>query len=191
MEVSIDQQRFGKDDLQGALEKGVYDSCSFEGSDLSGTDLSNCRFIDCSFTDCNLSLAKIDGSSFREQRFEACKMLGLRFDQCSGFGQSLYFDNCILDHSSFHKAKISHSVFKNTQLKEVDFSAADMTGVVLERCDLSGAVFDGTILEKADLRTSNNFSIDPEQNRLKKAKFSLTELAGLLGKYGIVIDRST
>jgi fluoroquinolone resistance protein len=187
MAVSIDHKKFGKAELTGALAKGVYDSCTFEGCDLSAADLSGCRFIDCTFTACNLSLARIEGSSFREQRFISCKMLGLRFDQCSGFGQSFHFEACILDHSSFHKAKISHSVFKNTQLKEVDFTEADMTSAVVEGCDLTGAVFNRTILEKADLRTSVNYTIDPELNRLKKARFSLAELPGLLGKYGIVV----
>ena len=55
-------------------------------------------------------------------------------------------------------------------------------------CDFSGAVFENTILEKADLRTAINYSIDPEINRLKKAKFSMPGLIGLLDKYDIELE---
>jgi hypothetical protein len=43
-------------------------------------------------------------------------------------------------------------------------------------------------LEKADFRSAFNFSIDPEMNRMKKAKFSRTGVFGLLHKYNIEIE---
>ncbi len=43
--------------------------------------------------------------------------------------------------------------------------------------------------EGVDFRTSFNYSIDPQLNRIKKAKFSLPGIAGLLDKYDIVIDK--
>lgn len=50
------------------------------------------------------------------------------------------------------------------------------------------AVFENKKLEKADLRTTLNYSIDPDINSLKEARFSWPGIAGLLGKYDIVID---
>ena len=70
----------------------------------------------------------------------------------------------------------------------MDFTEANITGLTLENCDLSGAIFDHTTLEKADLRTAFNYSIDPENNRIKMAKFSLQGIAGLLHKYNIDIE---
>ena len=55
-------------------------------------------------------------------------------------------------------------------------------------CHDTRATFSHTILEKADFRTSFNYSINPEINRIKKAKFSLIGIAGLLDKYDIEID---
>jgi hypothetical protein len=43
-------------------------------------------------------------------------------------------------------------------------------------------------LEKADIRTSHNYTIDPEKNKVKKAKFSIHGIAGLLDKYDIEIE---
>jgi hypothetical protein len=53
---------------------------------------------------------------------------------------------------------------------------------------LTNALFENTNLEKVDFRTSYNFTIDPENNRIKKAMFSLNTIPGLLVKYGIVIE---
>jgi uncharacterized protein YjbI with pentapeptide repeats len=78
--------------------------------------------------------------------------------------------------------------FSNCNLKEADFTETDLTNAVFDACDLSGAIFENTILEKADLRTATNFSIDPELNRIKKAKFSMTGALGLLNKYNIDIQ---
>jgi hypothetical protein len=52
---------------------------------------------------------------------------------------------------------------------------------------LLNSTFSNTNLEKADLSTSINFSIDPEKNKLKKAKFSVSGLVGLVAKYNIDI----
>jgi uncharacterized protein YjbI with pentapeptide repeats len=73
-------------------------------------------------------------------------------------------------------------------LHETDFAECDLTNGVFDNCDLSGALFDHTNLEKADFRTAFNYSVDPENNRIKKAKFSLPGVTGLLHKYDIEID---
>jgi len=70
----------------------------------------------------------------------------------------------------------------------VDFSQADLTEAVFEQCDLLGAVFDFTTLVKTDFRTSFNYSIHPENNKIKKARFSREGIAGLLDRYDIIIE---
>jgi len=54
---------------------------------------------------------------------------------------------------------------------------------------LAGSIFDNSVLEKTDFTTASNYSIDPEINRIKKAKFSLPAVVGLLNKYDIVIEK--
>src|SRR5688572_11249298 len=158
---------------------------------LSNSDLSEVRFIDCEFRQCDISLAKLNETSFRDVKFRGCKMLGLQFDTCHDFGLAFSFDGCVLNHSSFYGAKVKKAMFKETKLQEVDFTACDLSSAVLDRCDLDRAIFENTLLEKADLRTSFNYSIDPELNKIRKAKFSLDGIPGLLGKYDIEIANGT
>lgn len=171
--------------LKNPLNKGEYEDCIFKNCNFIEAKLSSFEFIDCEFHDCELSLAKINRTSFQNTSFINCKMLGLRFDHCNSFGFSVSFDGCLLNHVSFYNMEIKNTVFKNTRLKESDFTEADFTGTIFDNCDFEHAIFHNTILEKSDFRTSYNYIIDPEENKLKKAKFSIIQAAGLLNKYGI------
>jgi hypothetical protein len=49
-------------------------------------------------------------------------------------------------------------------------------------------MFAQTNLRKADFRTSYNFTINPENNQITGAKFSMETLPGLLQQYKIEIN---
>lgn len=185
-ETYIHDKTFDRNDLP---TKGEYENCIFHNCNFANSDLSEFKFIDCTFNGCNFSLVKLNKTTFHDVKFKDCKMLGLRFDTCNEFRLSFSFDGCQLNHSSFYKTKVKKTVFKNSQLQETDFSEADLTSSVFDNCNLIQAVFDHTILEKADFRTSYNYSIDPEINRIKNAKFSIFGVSGLLDKYDIEIEK--
>lgn len=170
------------------LLTGEYENCSFNNCDLSNANLSNFNFIECSFKDCNLSLANLANSIMRDITFTGCKLLGLHFEYCKPMLFAVKFDHCILDLSSFYKLKLKNTHFFHTSMIEVDLTEADLTGAAFDHCDLHKTIFDNSILEKADLRTSFNYSIDPQGNSIRKAKFSMPAVAGLLYKYDIIIE---
>jgi fluoroquinolone resistance protein len=187
--ISIENKTFqGCDFTNGGLLNGDYEKCIFRACDFSSFDLSQIRFVDCEFVRCNLSLVGLQKAVFRDIQFKESKMLGLHFENCIQIGLSFSFDNCNLSHSSFFKTKLHKTIFRQSQLHEVDFSECDLTSSLFDLCDLAGATFKHTIIEKSDFRTSFKYTIDPEINRLKKAKFSLPGALGLLARYGIEID---
>lgn len=190
-EINIQDETFVRIDFKKKpLAKGRYENCVFSSCDFSDCKLSDFKFIDCEFKNSNLSLALLSKTALQDVKFNHCKMLGLRIDTCLDFGLSFSFDNCQLNHSSFYGTNIKKTNFLNSQLKEVDFTTCDLTCAIFDNCELNGTVFENTILEKADFRTSYNYSINPELNRIKKAKFSILGVAGLLDKYDIVIEHS-
>ena len=170
------------------LVPGEYEQCTFQDADLSNTDLSGYKFADCTFLRCNLSLATVAQTAFRDVQFKACKMLGLRFEDCNDLGFSIRLEDCALRHASFYGKKLKGTVFQQCQLQETDFAHCDLSQSVFAACDLEGALFENTNLEKADFRTAYHYALDPDQNRIKKARFSVDGLAGLLGKYDIVVE---
>jgi fluoroquinolone resistance protein len=185
----IDEEVFDKVDFrEKPLKPGIYEKCTFKNCDFSNNDLSGTHFMECEFMDCNLSLVKLKNVIFRDVRFRECKLLGLRFNDCSEFGFSVHFDNCIVNHSSFFKTSLKKKVFNHTQFHEVDFTECDLSNSTFEACDLNGAMFENTNLENTDFRTAVNYSINPEINRIKKAKFSLQGVRGLLDRYHIEIE---
>ncbi|TPE45536.1 pentapeptide repeat-containing protein [Pontibacter mangrovi] len=178
----------GIDYTTQGFPKGEYENCVFDGCIFLNADLSGLVFIDCEFRNCDASMATLRDTAFREVQFAGCKLLGLHFEDCNKFLLSVRFQDCQLNLSSFYKTSLKGTTFSNCSLREADFAGADLTGATLSSCDLANATFDQTILEKADLRTAYNYQIDPESNRIRKAKFSLPEAVGLLHKYDISIS---
>ena len=153
-----------------------YEGCEFLNCHFSTTDLSNITFIECKFDQCDLSNATLKQTAFKDVGFENCKLLGLQFDDCNKFLLEMSFSNCQLDFSSFYGLKLKGTRFKSCKLQEVDFSK------------LAGAIFYRTMLEKADFRGASDYTIDPEENKIKRARFSNPDVIGLLSKYDIQID---
>jgi fluoroquinolone resistance protein len=79
--------------------------------------------------------------------------------------------------------------YMGRHLDEVDFTAAaDLFLATFTHCDLSRATFSNTNLIGADFRSSEHLSLDPEANRIRKARFDRQNVLGLLDKYDIRID---
>jgi fluoroquinolone resistance protein len=184
-EIIEDQQFSGIVYTEDTFKPADYENCRFTSCQLAGINLSHVNFMDCVFENCDLSMAKLGNTGFKGVALKGCKLLGLHFEDVNPFLLELSFADCQLNLSSFFNLTLKKTRFSNCGLKEVDFSGCDLTQAVFHNCDMLGAAFGDTVLEKADLRTAFNYSIDPERNKLKKAKFSLTGLPGLLQKHDI------
>ncbi len=170
------------------LTLAEYDNCTFIDCLFGDANLTGIIFTQCRFEGCNLSNANTKGTAFKEVAFINCKMLGLNFSVADPFLMTMGFSDCQLDLASFYRLKLKGTRFIKCSLREADLTEADFTNISFDGCDLAHAIFDNTILEKADFRSANNYSIDPEANRIKKAKFSLQGVPGLLTKYNIEIE---
>lgn len=164
-----------------------FEICVFRNCNFSESDLSDFKFIECEFYDCDLSNVKVSQAMINDVRFFRCKMLGVQFDTCKSFGFSVKCEDCQIDHSVFYQLDLKRSGFKGCHMHGVDFTGADLTKDSLEDCDLTNTMFENTNLEQADLRGAFNYNIDPNTNRIKGAKFSVSGLPGLLQNYGIEI----
>jgi fluoroquinolone resistance protein len=175
-------------DHENPLLEGDYENCRFFGCDFSAASLSDINFTDCIFSDCNFSMAEVRKTVFNSVRFIECKLLGIHFEDCHPVPFNVEFERCTLDYASFVKCSLRKTKFTNCNLLEVDFTESDLQEAVFENCDLLKTIFERTNLEKTDFRTSIRFSIDPDLNRMKRARFSSEGLEGLLYKYGLQID---
>lgn len=80
------------------------------------------------------------------------------------------------------------TLFKECSIKEANFAETDLSGAVFSKCDLSRTTFQQSDLSGVNFLTAINYSIDPEINNIKKARFSADGVLGLLDKYDIIIE---
>jgi uncharacterized protein YjbI with pentapeptide repeats len=179
----IDSKKY---DIDGIMYKD-FERCTFKGCDFTQCDFLGVAFTDCIFVSCNFSEAKINYVSLRDALFTDCNFSGVNFSMVDSLLFSVAFKDCILDYTKFYTLKIKGTVFSNCSLTAADFMSTDLTGVVFDNCNLHKSVFVDAIANKADFTTSYNFTIDPEKNQLRKAKFSQAGLKGLLEKYDIIV----
>lgn len=167
-----------------------FESCRFYGCDFTSADLGGSLFSGCRFENCNLSLAVMKATTLKDVVFTHCKLMGIDFSACNRFLFTPSFHHSMMHYTLFTELNLRKMRFEHCDLREADFSGADLSGAVFEGCDLPGTVFYRTLLEDADLSTARYYSIDPEQNRIRGARFSLPGVVGLLDKYGIRIDHT-
>jgi fluoroquinolone resistance protein len=170
------------------LEAGEYEDCQFTNCNLEKIILTGFRFSNCVFKDCNLSLAEVHQTAFRSVQMDACKLLGIHFEDCSPFGWELFFKDCQLDNSFFSEMNLQGSRFEGCSLRQVDFTGADLKKIRFHQCDLQNALFENCQLYETDFRTAYHYTFDPAKNRLKKTRFSREGLEGLLRSFDIVVE---
>lgn len=187
-ELIEDQDLVRQDFTTTPLPKGEYARCRFVQCTFIRSDLSRIVFDECSFEECDLSLARINGTAFRNVRFARCKMLGLHFDTANAFLFSILPEHCDLDSCSFRGMRLEKIRFTHCDLRGADLSGTILKGAVLDHCGLRDTVFERTDLQQADLRNARDHVIDPERNNVKHARFSLEGLPGLLAKHALRIE---
>jgi len=184
-----DQQMSFIDISDKKFQKGEYDNCTISNAELSTRDLSGYIFTDCIFEGSNLSLCTLKNTSFRNVVFHNCKLLGVVWENCNPFLLNFRFDHCIMDMGSFYGMKLKKIKFSTCSMMETDFTETELTSAVFDDCNFTKAIFYKTNLQGADLRTSTDYSINPENNNIKNANFRWPAAAGLLDKYNIFLDQ--
>ena len=164
-----------------------FENCTFTNCDFTNCVFMASTFIDCNFNNCNFNAAKINHTCLRTVFFNKCKISDVNFAMIDKLIFEIHFKDCILDFSKFYALKMKGFTFTNTSLVAVDFMGTDLSEVVFENCDLYRSEFDKAIANKANFKTSYNYTINPEKTKIKKAIFSLEGVKGLLYKYDIIV----
>ena len=163
--------------------------CTFVHCSFVESVLRDCRLASCTFQACDLSLLQVPNSTFSATRFEDCKVIGVNWTRANWPEARLHrpigFLKCAISHSTFIGLSLKQIQIRDCVAVDVDFREADLSQADLTGSDLSESLFSNTNLTEADLSGAHNYHIDPTQNTLKQAKFSLPEAISLL--YGLDI----
>ena len=164
-----------------------YFHCTFQHCDFTEIIFGKVNFEACRFVSCNLCLTKMSGTSWNKVAFESCKLTGANFSASNKFTFSVAFNECNLQYASFQGLNMQDTHFDKCRIVETDFGQCNLKKSVFKDCDMTRSIFLKTNLEEADFSTAYNYLINPNENRMKKAKFALQGLPGLLAVYGIEV----
>lgn len=178
-----------KDD---SINGSIFEGCHFLQCHFDNSVISQCKFIECTFKACSLDLVKFKGSSFLETDFIDCKMKGINWTEIHFpyviVTSPIFFNRCDISYSTFYELNLPSIAAIECKAHEVDFRGTNLSNADLICTDFQNAHFHQTILKDADLREAINYRLDPNDNIIKKAKFSLPEAINLLSNFDIEID---
>ncbi len=180
------ESTFIKAVLSSADIEETYTECRFDNCSLANADTGNTDFHNCVFSACNMSMIKI-GGSMHDVEFRNCQMTGADFSQLNKFSSNLSFIDCNLDYAIFTHLKLRGSVFRRCRLFDATFDESDLTAVSFDECNLERTSFYHCNLEKTDFSTACNYTINPNDCKLKKTIFSENGLRGLVSHLNIII----
>jgi uncharacterized protein YjbI with pentapeptide repeats len=179
------------DMAQTHLKSVTFQDCTFDRCTFTEIVFQNCRFVNCVFKHCDLSLIQMPNCSFGGTRFANSKIIGVNWAQAhwpeKGIWGPIEFKKCSLSHSTFLGVDLNGIKMRRCEAINVDFRETDLTQADFSFTDLKDSLFLSTNLSGADLRYARNYTVDPSQNTLKGAKFSLPEAMSLLYSMDIKI----
>lgn len=164
-----------------------FEECTFTKCRFLSSEFTRARFLDCKFEFSELSNSKWANARLRDSFFVGCKMIGIQWVQTEDLS-SLSFEDCNLAYSNFTGLKLKKVRFFKCRLNDSDLSQTDLSESDLRESDFLNVRFNQTRLLKADLRGAVNYLINPMENVVKSARFSMPEAQGLLYGLGIRLD---
>jgi len=184
-ENDFSENTFHDLDMTGERVKfATFLDCIFERCSLIEAVFQSCRFVGCVFKECDCTLMQAPNSTFAGSRFENTKLIGVNWSQSDwpdhGIGEPLIFKKCSLNHSTFLGVTLGAVKMRGCEAVNVDFREADISGADFSFTDLKESLFQSTDLRGVDFRHARNYHIDPSQNKIAQARFSLPEAMALL-----------
>ena len=184
LDIEYNNVTYGENELN--LKE--FECCTFTYCNFSECNFMGVTFIDCVFNDCIFNGTKINHVALRTVFFNRCEIKDVNFAMCDKLIFEVHFNHCNLDFSKFYTLNIKGTSFTDCSLVAVDFMNTDLTEVLFENCDLYRSEFAKAIANKANFKTSRNYTIDPTKTKIKKGIFSLEGIKGLLYKHDIVVN---
>lgn len=181
-----ESQRFDEVRLEHETLRGyVFIDCAFYDCSLSESTLAHCTFSECRFFGCQVSAVKSEETEIKFAEFTDCTLMGIDW---ADFMSGSRFAEPI---QKLTDCRLKYNNFVDMTFRKFDFSGSDYAGSMFAECNLTECSFNGCTLKdteffkcdlrKADFRNTQGFRIDILSCKMKGARFSCSDAAGLLG----------
>jgi len=170
------------------FNKIYFDNCTFIKCDFSKSIMQGCKFTECTFINCDLSLSTLKSCTFNDVTFNKSKLIGISWASCDEPFE-VVFESCNISQNSFHMMDLRAMKFRSSLIVDTGFEECNLEKAVFDDCDLELTAFINNSLKKANFETSKNYLIDPKQNDIEDAIFSLPEALSFLSLLPIKIRK--
>jgi uncharacterized protein YjbI with pentapeptide repeats len=187
-EAFYNDKRFEEEIHDGKKITGVeFYKCHFYKCSFKEATFTECSFEQCVFEECDLSLIKINKTTFSGVHIKSSKAIGVIWsDAINAF--AVDFTGSNIHYGNFAGKQLKKIKFINCNLAEADFSDCNLSQAVFTGSDLSNARFVQSDLTQTNFIDAVNYSIDVNINKIKKAKFKLPEALSLLYSLDIIVQ---
>lgn len=165
-----------------------FENCHFEGLTFGEMDWRNTRFENCTFERCNLVGVRWTGARLHGVDFKECTVDRLRWSTLSPQFLNLSLHECQATGGDWSDLDLKGCKLIDSNLSACDFSGADARNVDWSGSKLTEVIFHRSDLREGDFRTAIEWNIDPQENRVRDARFASNNLEGLVGRMGIRLD---
>jgi uncharacterized protein YjbI with pentapeptide repeats len=179
---------FGAADSAALRLSGArFEDCSFERCELRERDLRGARFVDCSFVATDAALATVIDCALVRVRFRECRLSGINWSVANKL-ESVTFDECQIDDAVFSGLSLHECAFTRCMVRRAAFRETNLSKVSFRGSTLTGAEFVHSDLRGADFREAVDYTLNPSENRVEGARFSLPDAVTLLAGLGVIIE---
>ena len=182
----------GLDAKNVTVQRSVFDDCRFVDCDFSYARFTDCRFRDCEFENSSLNSINVDGAKVIGATFRHTKATGINWTTLDWssyrLGPPIVFQYCDISFSVFSSLVLRGISVRDCKARDVDFSECDLKGADFCRTDFQGTRFSSCRLDKCNFRGAMTYVLDPLDNSIEKAKFSLPEVLSLLSGFNVEIE---
>lgn len=166
----------------------TFEDCVFTGCRFDDRPQAGVSFISAEFRRCEFVLTKLAGVTLAGVLFSECKLLGVHFTECNKFGFAPSFEGCLIDQSVFQQNTWKKGRFVKNLIRSCDFMECGLREAVFDDTTFENTRFSQCDLSRADFRSAAGYAIDPQGNRISKARFSMPEAESFLTFLGIRLD---
>lgn len=187
-----DSKRFEGMRYDSDIESNEYAECLFEQCQFMDMALRNVVFSNCVFTGCTFRNVDMSGLRMQNASFQDCAFIGIDWSEVRRTGKLFplfkEIGGCTLKFNNFFKMKIPKISIVDSSLLDCAFMECELAGSVFRNVDFQDTTFQDCDLSKADFREARNYKINTTSNRVRKARFSLPEVVGLLDNLDVIIE---
>ncbi|CEG57200.1 pentapeptide repeat-containing protein [Legionella fallonii] len=174
------------------LRNKRFENCLFSKSSFVETIFHSCKFVDCEFKECNLSSTQFKYSSFSDTVFEESKLIGINWTQLKwpniNLASPIKIYKSNISHSSFFELKLREIVIEECKAHDVDFRGCDLSNGSFMSTDFQSSLFLNSKLYAANFTDAINTVINPQENDIRKGKYSMPDVINLLHYFDIEIE---